>query len=151
MKDGRYSAVVKDYGISETQAGDPQVFIAFDVAHGEGTETLTWFGSLKEGKAQEITLKGLLAAGFTGKDVSELADGPDGGALPLGIEVSLVIENEEYEGKTRTRIRWVNKPGSGGVQRADATTAKAKLAKLGLAGKIAQVKAQNPDLVREPF
>jgi hypothetical protein len=151
MNDGRYSAVVKDYGISETKAGDAQVFIAFDVAHGEGTTALTWFGSLKEGKAQEITLKGLLAAGFTGKDVTDLIDGPDGGAIPLGTEVSLVIENEEYEGANRARIRWVNKPGGGGVQRADATTAKAKLAKLGLAGKLAQVKAQNPDLVREPF
>jgi len=151
MNDGRYSAVVKDYGISETKAGDAQVFIAFDVTHSEGVSPLTWFGSLKEGKAQEITLKGLLAAGFTGKDVTDLIDGPDGGAIPLGTEVSVVIESEEYAGVTRQKIQWVNKPGGGGVQRADATSAKAKLLKLGLGGKLAQVKAQNPDLVREPF
>lgn len=151
MKDGRYSAAVKDYGISETKAGAAQVFIAFDVTHDDGTSSLTWFGSLNEGKAQEITLKGLLSAGFTGKDVTDLIDGPDGGAIPLGTEVSVVIESEEYDGKTTPRIRWVNKPGGGGVQRADASTAKAKLAKLGLAGKLAQVRAQNPDLVREPF
>jgi hypothetical protein len=151
MDNGRYNGTVKDYGISETKAGDPQVFVAFDI---DGHGSLTWFGSLKEGKAQEITLKGLLAAGFTGKDVSELLDGPDGGAIPLGTEVSLVIENEEYpagSGTMNPRIRWVNKPGGGGVQRADAATAKAKLAKLGLAGKLAQVKAQNPDLMRDPF
>lgn len=147
MQAGRHSAVVKDYGISETQGGDPQVFIKFDVAG----EDITWFGSLKEGKAQEISLKALLAAGFTGKDISELLDGPDGGAIPLGIEVSLVIEDHEYNGKKSLRVQWVNKPGGGGVQRADAATAKAKLAKLGLAGKLAQVKATNPDLMRDPF
>lgn len=151
MKAGRWPGRVKDYGISETQAGDPQVFIQFAVDGPEGEETMTWFGSLKEGKAQEITLKAVLAAGFQGKDVTELVDGTDGGAIPLETEVSLVVEDDTYEGKTRQRIKWVNKPGSGGVQRADATSAKAKLAKLGLAGKMAQVKAQNPDLVRDAF
>lgn len=168
MKAGRWPGRVKDYGISETGAGDPQVFIQFTVAGPDGEENLTWFGSLKE-KALDITLKALLAAGFTGKDVSELLDGPDGGAIPLEIECSLVVEDEVvqkknestgfYEDvinpdgskKTRPKIKWVNKPGGGGVQRADAATAKAKLAKLGLAGKLAQVKTQNPDLVRDAF
>lgn len=144
-KPGTWRGTVKDYGIGETQAGDPQVFVQFSVEFPDGAADMTWYGSLKEGKAREITLNALLNLGFKGKDVTDLLDGPDGAAIPLGIDALLVVEPNEYNGKTTMRINWVNRPGGGGaVKRADANTAKAKLLKLGLAGELARLKATTP-------
>lgn len=144
---GRHAAKVTDYGISETKAGDPQVFVTFDVTFPTGEARMTWYGSFKAGKAQEITFKALQELGLTGK-VTDLSLGPDGGALLLGTEASVVVEEENRQDGQGTwfRIRWVNRPGNqaGAVQRSDAGAAKAKLAALGVDGAMAKFKATNP-------
>lgn len=56
--------------------------------------------------AQEKAIEGLRNAGctFPGGDVTNLAG--------LGSkDVSLVVEHEEYEGKTKAKVKWVNKVG----------------------------------------
>ena len=67
-----------------------------------------------------------------------------------GIDVELVVENEEYEGKTFPSVKWINKPGSGGGKALpDAADRKAVLAKYGakfraVAGGVAPVKPVAP-------
>ena len=143
---GRFPGKVTDYGIGETQAGDPQVFVTFDVEFSLGVQSMTWFGSLKEGKAREITLKALLALGMKG-GVEALLDGPDGAAIRVGIDASLVTSEHEYQGSTSVRIDWVNAPGGGGVKRAEPTAAKAKLLKLNLNGDLAKLRQTEPTRV----
>jgi hypothetical protein len=108
---GTYLGKVKNYGITTTQAGEPQVAIQFGLTTPEGQKTLTWHGTLKEGKGREITLGALLNCGFRGDDISALADGVDGGALDTDREVDLVVEDNTPPGKTEvySKVRWVNR------------------------------------------
>jgi hypothetical protein len=158
-KAGTYVGHATDYGISETKGGSPQVFVTFEMDMAGTPTTMTWQGSLNGG-AVPHTLKALVVLGFLGKDVTDLLDGPDSGMLPLNKDVKLVVENQPYtkDGETTPtdfyKIAWVNsmQGGGGGVQRADASTAKAKLLKLGLAGTLAKVRLENPQPVDDtPF
>ena len=145
-----HKAKLIDYGIGETLAGEPNVQLKFDV---EGVGEMTYYGSLKGG-AVPLTLDALLTCGYKGKDCTDIIDGPDGGALILGTEVNVAIGEEEYNGATKKKIKFVNAPGSA-VQRADPVTAKAKLRALGLEAELAKqrggvkapsAKADNSDI-----
>lgn len=75
MKAGQYQAKITDYGLVGNKAGDgASVFVTFTV---ENEGNITWYGSLKEGKAFEITYTNLLEMGFNGVDPTELSAGPD--------------------------------------------------------------------------
>lgn len=148
--EGTFEAKVVDYGIAETKAGDPAPFIYLEVAFPDGPAFITWRGSFKEGKAREIALKALLACGFRGTDPSVLIDGADSGAIPIGTPVSVVVEAEEYQGKTYHKVSWINAPNAGSItlRRADPAAARAKLMKLNVAGDLAKLRetvgAQTP-------
>ncbi len=134
-QNGTFPAFVKDYGASETKSGALQLFIAFDVEFPDGDsqhyrETMVWRGNLQPGKPTDITMRALLAAGFAGSDPLTVADGPDAKALPMGYEVSVVVEQERSQDgqKNFHKIAWVNKKGgSVGVKRVDPAVVKAKL------------------------
>lgn len=109
-------AQITDYGIATTKTGNPQIMIKFNCEDGKSR---TWYGSLKEGRAREITIDTLLRCGFKGDDVSVLAGGHTSGQLDHNVELELVIENEVgQDGKTYERIRWVNLPGGSGFKNA---------------------------------
>lgn len=62
---GKYTAKIKDYGIGSTKAGEPKAMILFTFKDQNGAEKeLTWSGSLKEGRAREITIDALLTCGL---------------------------------------------------------------------------------------
>jgi hypothetical protein len=110
IPDGKYEARVIDYGVSQTKAGDPQVMVKFKLVL-DGSE-ITWFGSLKEGRPQEITfdtLQRVLA--MQGDDLDALNGGSGSGILDEKKVVMLVIASEEYQGKLYTRVKWVNEIG----------------------------------------
>lgn len=106
---GKYRARPIAWALGLSKGGKEQAEVAFellDEAHVGVTRT--WTGSFNPGKATEITFKALQACGFEGVDLNVLAEKP-----PPDVEVSLVIEHEDYQGKTYEKIRWVNKPYSG--------------------------------------
>jgi hypothetical protein len=144
---GTFKGRVTDYGIGETKGGEPKVVVSFEVEFPTGTANMKWDGHLNAGKAREITMKALVnTLGFRGRDIAELIDGPDSNAISTGREANLVIENEPYEGKDFYKIKWVNSLGGGmAIHRADAGSAKAKLAKLNMAGDLAKAIATAPD------
>lgn len=77
----------------------PSVRLTF---RNEEGETIDAYLYLSE-KALERTEKSLRACGWVGDDVSELMR--DGVGLK---EVELVVEDEEYQGKVRTKVKWIN-------------------------------------------
>lgn len=84
-----------------------QVVVTFKLTSGEAAgQTISWFGFFTE-KTWERTVKALRSCGFRGDDLSELT------TQVLSNEVNLVIEHEEWEGKVRAKVAWVN--GTGGV------------------------------------
>lgn len=107
--------------------GTPQVVVRFlDSTTGE---QFTWYGFLTE-KTEERTLESLRYCGWRGADVF--------GDLHVSAtaEVDLVLETEEWEGKTREKVAWVNRPRGAAAPVGDAQKAqlaarlRAKLAKV---------------------
>lgn len=109
IQPGVYQANIINYGIDVNKNGNAQAAILFEYNDHDGQRhEVTWFGSFKEGKALEITLKTLLACGFSKDDPAELAAGYDSHALDVSTPVKITIEEQEYEGKKFMRVQWVN-------------------------------------------
>lgn len=102
MKIGKYKVKVVSAGISPDKNMNPQPFMKFENAEGE---TITWFGFISSDKAKEISVKALVAAGFQGNDWSDLSMGIK--AFD-GREVMITVAEELYNGKTYTKVKWVN-------------------------------------------
>jgi hypothetical protein len=122
LKPGRYKASIVKHAITETKSGDPQAVVTFDFDADGNQQQMTWYGSFKEGKAREITIRALLVCGLKGNNPA--------GPLEIGREVMLTIESEkDQNGKERLRIRWINPLG--GIQNAlSDDMAKSKLSAL---------------------
>lgn len=109
VANGVYRARAVSAALGRTGTGKEQVAVTFQLMDSEGAlgPMLTWFGYFTE-QTFPRTVEGLRHCGWQGDDLSDLS-GIDAN------EVSLVVENEEYEGKTYSKIRWVNAAGGGGV------------------------------------
>jgi hypothetical protein len=72
-----------------------------------------WFGP----KSAERTIEALQYCGWQGDDVGEFADGELHGLDTNEVEIVVVMEEYEKDGdkKTAPIVKWVNKPGGGGV------------------------------------
>jgi hypothetical protein len=135
---GVYEGKLVDYGISETQHGDAQAFIVFEIEH-EGPKRLTWYGLMNtkaktEGKKApiEFTVKTILDCGFTGEAIENMAAGVQAACFPIGKVMNLTIVDNEYINSAgnevvTSKVQWVNVPGEGGVKRIDQATASTKI------------------------
>jgi len=89
------------------QSGNEQVAVTFDIldAKADGyQQRITWIGTLAAG-ALDITLDGLMAAGWTGDNLMTLDGVGD-------VECSLKIKHEDdREGVPRARVAFVNRAG----------------------------------------
>jgi hypothetical protein len=102
-QEGRFRGRAIEGAWGRSLGGTEQVAVMFHVLDTDAK--LTWYGFLTE-KTSERTMNSLLACGVS--DLESLEGlGSD--------EVELVIEHEEYNGKTRAKIQWVNRLGTGGV------------------------------------
>lgn len=102
---GKYDAVATEYQWGTSTNGKTQVAVCFQILEGpQSGQYITWYGYFT-GKAEKITLKALRACGWKGDDLMQLGE--------LDQRVSIVIENEEHEGKTHAKVQWVNAPGGG--------------------------------------
>lgn len=106
---GIYRARAVGALLTETRSGKEQVAVEFELLdEGFVGRRITWYGYFTE-KTTERTLRTLRTCGWLGMDLTDLA----------GIEsneVSLVIENQEYEGRTIPRVQWVNAVGGMGTR-----------------------------------
>lgn len=119
IENGKYRARAADAVLSDTDSGKEQVAIQFAFLDHPGV-TLTWYGFFTEA-TYERTVQSLRYCGWAGNDLSvfledEIAkNGIESTGLTAN-EVVLVVENEEYNGKVRPRVRWVNSAGGMGVK-----------------------------------
>ena len=117
LEPGTYDGKIKNYGISQASTGAAQAFIEFEIPLTEGRAPvkLTWFGGLSDeviestGKSpMEYTASTLLDCKFSGEAVELMAAGPQTNLIPIDHVMALVIEDHEYNGKTYSRIKYVN-------------------------------------------
>lgn len=112
LADGTYRATPTDAVLSESKEGNPQIAVTFSLIDDPASK-ITWFGSFKSEASTEIALKALRAMGWTGNDLSVFEFGNDMPHEMAGVAVEIVVETEDYEGKSRTKVKWVNAPGGG--------------------------------------
>lgn len=104
IQPGKYRAYAKGAKFDKTKAkGTDYVAVEFEIMEGPHKgETITWYGYFTEA-TQGRTVESLQHAGctFPGDDVTDLEG--------LGTtEVQIVVNHEEYQGKTSARVQWVN-------------------------------------------
>lgn len=102
-------------GVSETKTGKPQV--AVDLVDEKGL-TRTWFGSLNEGRAREITIEALKVLNFSGT----LTDLVNGRGIDFDKEVQITVDDRWNEDKTKSYrgITWINDLNKGAKLLAEA-------------------------------
>jgi hypothetical protein len=104
LANGIYRARVTQWALGKTDKGNEQVVMEFDFLDDGFVGTrMSWYGYFTE-KGLPITLKALRTCGWHGSDLADLS------GVEIN-EVSLTVENETYEGKTRPKIKWVNAVG----------------------------------------
>jgi hypothetical protein len=113
---GVFQGTIKDYGVSETKSGNPQVFVKFGFEHEGAAKELTWYGSFVGG-AKDITLKTLIYCGLSPQMFSQLVNLRNGVAsnmLDLNKVLNLDVQEEPKQDGSgmRTVIQWVNDPNS---------------------------------------
>ena len=100
---GRYNARAVKWEIGEAEkTGNPRIVVDFVISEGpEAGKTLTWSGMLHDDKSFARTSESMKACGWDEASIES----------PVGLnknEVSVTVEDNEYQGKTNSRIAWVN-------------------------------------------
>lgn len=105
---GYYRAMAVEWALGKTNGGAPQVAVRFETFEDDVPgESITWYGYFTE-KTTERTLESLGYCGWTGDDITDLTGVESN-------EVQIVVEHETYEGKVNAKVKWVNRPGGGGI------------------------------------
>jgi hypothetical protein len=152
INEGRYTARAKSWDFGVTDNNNEQFAILFEITDGpEKGQSMTWYGMFlqgidKNGEPYDMakqTIETMRICGWSGDDLMNV-DGIDTN------EVQIVIRHETFEGKTRAKIKFVNKPGGLGIKNKLPESGRASLAKKfrGLALSVPKVEAQRP--MREP-
>ena len=110
VENGNYKAKVVDHGVSLNN-DKIKPWVTFQLENGQ---RLTWFGAMT-GKGREITARTLVLLGLPGNDASVLVRVVDNKPardviLNTDKEYELVVENQTWEGTTRSRVKFVNDP-----------------------------------------
>lgn len=100
---GTHKARAKEWALGHSSNGNEQVAVLFEITQGSHAgKSITWFGYFTEA-ATDRTLDALRYCGWEGDDFVNLV------GLDTN-EVEIVIEPDTYEGKTRDRVKWINRP-----------------------------------------
>lgn len=108
MECGKQLAKIVDYGLFQNQTtGANSAYIKFNLKGG----VLTWWGSLNEGKATEITLRQLAECGYAGQDIKKLNDGIDSNILICDEDIS--VEVAEKINGVGDAVKFIKSIGAG--------------------------------------
>jgi len=104
-----------EVGIRSTQLtvsgekGTPCVSVLFEDETGD---TITYWGYLTDA-ALQYTLKSLAAMGWDSAEHDGRIDTLNETDLLVGRKVEIVVDEEEFEGKVRSKVKFVNEIGGG--------------------------------------
>lgn len=121
MNDGIYPAQVVEGLLGVASTGNEQVAVSLEVTDVDGNPTgerIAWYGTFTEA-AYPYTVKTLRVMGWRGDDLSDLSS-------IAGTPVSIVVQSEEYKGKVRQKVAFVNAPGGGAILKEQMTPDAAK-------------------------
>ena len=110
---GTHEVEVRSVALGTTGSGKEQIGIEFA---NEAGDSITWYGYFHTDGAYKYTCKILLLLGWdpvTHRWAMEKL--VDEGAIN-GAKASIEVEDEEYQGKTTAKVKWINLPGSSGMR-----------------------------------
>jgi hypothetical protein len=116
---GRHSVKVAAHMLGRSGTGTHHVAVLFE---DEAGDRITWYGYLSD-KAIERTVASLQVLGWDPAEHGGRIDSLNGTDLLVDADAEIVVENEEYEGKVRPKVKWVNAPGGGMGEAMDAVDA----------------------------
>lgn len=99
---GTFKGRAKEWALGMSSGGKEQIAVMFELTGDHAGQTITWFGYFTENTVDR-TLDSLRHCGWDNDNIAELDN------LSAN-EVDLVLDEEEYEGKVRTKVKWVNRP-----------------------------------------
>jgi len=104
IEPGYYKAKAVSAALGYTNNGTEQVAMLVDMI--DTGSQMTWYGYFTE-KTTDRTLESLMIAGWDGESLVAFEG--------LGTEEFVaVVEEDNYNGESRTRISWINRARSGG-------------------------------------
>lgn len=112
-----YKVATEDFGETYAQVGNspekgtPQVVVNVEIV-GEGEwagRRIAYVGYFTDDSIQR-TVESLRYFGFRGNDLAGLV------TQQLDQRVQIVVRHEEWKGKVRAKIAWVNRPGGGALK-----------------------------------
>jgi hypothetical protein len=110
IEEGTYTAhaVQWDWGFAGTDK-KRQIAVQFEILEGPyAGYTITWFGFFTE-KTMQRTIESLRYCGWQDDDIIKMEG--------MGtLQVQIVVGHEEWEGKPRAKVRWVNRLGGGTIK-----------------------------------
>jgi hypothetical protein len=105
MKPGTYVARATEWDLGTTDNGKDYIGVLFRIEEGEAVgQTITWYGYFTE-KTEQRTIESLRYCGWEGHNFADL------NGLDKNL-VKIVVDEEEYEGRIRTKVQWINRLGS---------------------------------------
>jgi len=122
---GKYRAKPISAGLGFTKGGDQSppkecVAVRFEVTEGELTgEQITWYGYFTDA-AQQYTMANLRTCGWTGDDLYDLSSIDGTG------DVSIVLVDDDFNGKVTLKVKYINAPGGGAMLNAPMDDAQRK-------------------------
>lgn len=148
---GVFEAKVVDYGVTKSKADKPMAMIRFIYSGEDGTDKfINWYGSFASEKSSEITCAALALCGWSTNNPADLAKGKGSGVLDETKTVSITLANEEYNGKTNLKVKYINPVGGAAfrnqIGQADAVK---MFAGLNIGGIAAKARASQPKVEKK--
>ncbi len=129
---GTYRATPTCWGLGESKNGTEQFVIEFKLGDGMKIEAYLFFSTEKNTKR---SIQSLRYCGWTGNDIRDVQD--------LDSDVEIVVEHEEYNGKMRAKVLWINALGGNVSKQVKMAPDKAKAFAEKLRASIAEVDAKD--------
>lgn len=112
---GTYRAVPIEAVLGITETGKEQLAVTFQLLDPPDQKAVAYLFFTE--KTLERTIESLRYMGWTGTNLAEFEQGRECPA-GFGSEVEIVVEHEQYEGRTQVRVRWINRAGGPTVKTA---------------------------------
>jgi len=138
LRPGKYIGSIIDYKVSTTK-DEQHALIMLRFQFGD-SHTLWWSRPLNSDKMMEIIAKTLTTCGYVYPDLSYLYDNTTS-AFPTDKKLEIVVENSEYNGKTRTQISFINELGGMSFKKLSAEDGKKLTAQFNISGALAANRA----------
>jgi len=108
---GRYKAQHQSHQFGFSKNGTKQICVQFKILDDEESagRTILWYGLFSEAKCGKMTQweRSVLSIQYMGMVGDDLKN-----PGPLETAVEIEVEENEWEGKTSSRVSWVNRWGS---------------------------------------